>query len=437
MSDALANQPSRVISGIGTQAANTFFQAAGTLLLHPVIVLPILIYLLGGTPAQIAWYAVITGIGNGIGAPVGSVVASRPELTRLIAGILLAIQSIGFLLLTFTALRADALANASLLQLSASGFLLLILPTGILLRIVDQSREYARAAIGTVAITVIGVAGVVLAAFGTWRLLDTDVSGPDDLLGRILLPGSLSLLCATWLGMMPILASDHFPYPARPLPGIHRPGFFSNAPLMRYSAFHLLDGLSRFADPFILVAVLSHLTPQIQWIGGAVLAFAIGEAIARMVMALSRRQPNPRSAIVAGVFLRAAALIIIAFLPTIADASLLAERESSEAWQNWILVVAALALGAGYWTTHTGNASYVQSITPPSTRELTRALVGGVLTVVAFAPIIAVQMLESTSLEVLLRYGAGAAVIALLFSPIIVRPYSQPRKRRGAWSLRL
>lgn len=436
MNNALADQPFSAISGIGRQSAHTFFQTAGTLLLHPVIVLPALIYVLGGAPAQIAWYAIVAGVSYGIAVPVGSIIASHPHITRPTAGILLAIQVIGFLFLAFTALRAGGISDDSLLRLSAIAFLVLVLPTGILMRIIEQSREYARAALSSAVITLIAIAAVALAGLGVWRLTGASSLGPDDLLGRVLLPGALALLCATWLGVLPILTSDHLPYPARRLPVSSAPGFFTNPPLMRYSAFQLLDGLSRFADPFIVVAITVTLAPSVEWWGGAILAFALGEAYARFVMSPSPRQPNPQSAIVAGIFLRAMSLIIVAFLPAIATTTLITDRDLSESWHNWTFVAAALLLGAGYWLGHAGSANYVQSITPPSTRELTRAVVGGVLTVTAFAPIIAVQMLDSNSFEVLMRYGAGAAVIVLLLSAIIVRPYSSPQRLRGSWSLR-
>lgn len=436
MNNAFANQPFRASSGVGRQSAQTFFQPVGALFLHPIIALPALIYLMGGTPGQIAWYAIIAGLSYGIAAPVGSLVASRPELTQRIAGVFLVVQAIGFLILTFAALRADGASAASLLRMSAVGFLLLVLPTGTLMRIIEQSREYARAIISTLSVTMLGMLGVALAGLGVWRVSSVASLSPGELLGRILLPGALALLCATWLGLAPILRSSHVPYPARNLPTSTAPGFFTNAPLLRYSGFQILDGASRFADPFIVVAVAATLAPAPEWWGGAILAFALGEAIARFIMSPSARQPNSRSAIVTGALLRALSLIIVAFLPAMAATSLITDRNASETWLNWIFVAATLLLGAGYWLSLAGNASYVQSITPPSTRELTRAIVGGALTVAAFAPIIAVQMLDSLSIEILMRYAAAAAVAALLVSSIIVRPYSQPPRRRGSWSLR-
>ncbi len=436
MNNALANQPLSSVSGIGRLSAHFFFQPAGSLLLHPVIVLPAFIYLLGGTAAQIAWYAIITGLAYGIAAPIGSVIASFPQLTRWIAGALLVVQSVGFLIVMFTALRAGGVSDDSLLRLAATGFLVLILPTGILLRIIDQSREYARAPISPTMIIALTSAAVLLTGLGIWRLADTPNPGIGDLLGRLLLPGALALTAATWLGLLPMLTSDHLPFPARSLPGTNAPGFFTNAPLMRYTGFQLLDGLSRFADPFILVVVVASLAPELVWLGGAALAFACGEAAARFLMLSSRLQPNPRTAIVSGTFLRTLALILLAFLPALATTTLFVDWGLPEVWQRWTFVLAALLLGAGYWLSHAGNADYIQSITPPSTRELTRAVIGGVVMITAFAPIIAVALLDTISFEVLLRFGAGAAVITLVASSMIVRPYSLPTRRTGSWSLR-
>lgn len=435
MNNTLASQPYRAISGIGRQSAQLFLQPAGSLLLHPVIVLPAFVYLLGGSAAQVAWYAVVAGIAYGIAGPIGSLVTSFPQLTRLVAGVLLAMQMLGFLIIAFAALRAGSISDDGLLGTAATGFLILMLPTGILLRIVEQSREYARVSISPIAITMVAGAAMLLTGFGIWRLTDSQGADVAELLGRLLLAGALALAAATWLGLLPMLTSDHLPYPARTLPSTNAPGFFTNAPLMRYTVFQLLDGVSRFADPFILVGVIALFAPDLVWWGGAALAFAVGEAASRFIMT-SSRQPNARTAIVFGVFLRAMTLILIAFVPTLATTTFMTEQNLSQNWQNWIIVVAALLLGAGYWLSHAGNARYIQSITPPSTRELTRAVIGVVLIVTAFAPIIAIHMLDSMSFEVLLRYGAGASVIVLLTTAMIVRPYSQPGRRGGSWTLR-
>lgn len=435
MNNALAGQQFRSMSGIGKLSAYLLFQPAGSLLLHPIIVLPAFVYLLGGSPGQVAWYAIVAALGNGIAAPLGSVVAAYPRITRPIAGVLLLVQGIGFLVIAFAALRAGSVSNDSLLTVSMTGFLLLILPASVLLRIVEQSREYARAAVAPAMTTLLASSVVVLTGLGVWRLTDTGTLDSPELFGRLLLPGALTLIAATWLGMLPILTSDHLPYPARTLPSTDAPRFFSNPPLMRYAGYRLLDGLSRFTDPFLLVAVSALLAPGIIWWGAAVLAFAVGEAAARLVMSSSRR-PNARTAVVFGTFLRAMTLILIAFLPTIADTALFTDWGVSENWSHWTFVFATFILGAGYWLSHAGNAEYIQSITPPTTREVTRAVIGVVVMITAFAPVAAIRMLDSISVDILLRFGAGATVTVLLASAMIVRPYSSPGRRSGSWSLR-
>ena len=227
MNNVLANNQLRSISGIGSQSAYFFFQPAASLLLHPVIVLPAFIYLLGGTPAQIAWYAVIAGLAHGIAAPVGSVVASRPQLTRVVAGVLLAVQGLGFLILAFAAFRAGGSSDDSLLSTAATGFLVLILPSGMLVRILEQSREYARTSVSPGVVTGLACASVLLTGFGIWRLADVSSPAIPEVLGRLLLPGALALLATVWLGLLPMLTSDHLPFPARTLPDTRAPKFFS------------------------------------------------------------------------------------------------------------------------------------------------------------------------------------------------------------------
>ncbi|HYH11518.1 MAG TPA: hypothetical protein VD789_04105, partial [Thermomicrobiales bacterium] len=98
--------------------------------------------------------------------------------------------------------------------------------------------------------------------------------------------------------------------------------------------------------------------------------------------------------------------------------------------------VAATALGASYRLARTGHHAYVRSISSPHTRDLSLTIVGIILIVTAFAPLIAVRILDGQEIERLLQIGVGASIISLLATALIVPTYEAPRKARGAWSLR-
>lgn len=436
MNDALSNAPWRLAAGIPAYAIARIFQEASNLLLQPVITLPVLIYLLGGSPTQVVWYAIVAGIASGIASSIGALIAALPTSSKPVLGVLLVVQAIGFLTSGIVAFRADAMSNDSLLRFSAAAYLLLAVPSAMLARVSEQAHEYGRSSAATVPGTVPGTAGTLVAAAAIWNMFDTRGLGPDDLLARVLLGGALASAAAAWLSSYQTLVASQLPFPARAMPSIRSPRFFSNKPLIRYCVFRLIHGFARFADPFILIAVLTLLTPGIVWIGGAVLAFGIGDAAARVVSTRAYSDLNVRTLFTISGFLHIVALIIVAFLPNILNSSVVTERNPSVQWQNWSIIIAALALGASYLFAHTGHRAYIRSISSPQTRDVSLTVAGAVLVLTAFAPIIAVRILNAVEVDTLLQIAVGASVIALLATALIVPPYSTPRHRRGAWNLR-
>jgi hypothetical protein len=269
-----------------------------------------------------------------------------------------------------------------------------------------------------------------------WRLFDAGGMGSDDLLARALVGGALLATAGAWLAHYPTLLATQLPHPARPMPQVTWPGLFSNRPLLRYVGFQLVEGLARFADPFLLVGVITLISPGVAWIGGAVLAFAVGDALARAIATRAFRPSNVRGIFIVAGFLHVLAFIIVAFAGDVLGASVVSDRDLSESWRNWGTVLAALALGASYQLMRTGHVAYIRSISSPGTRDLSLSA-GGIVTIVtAFAPLIAVQILDTRDVATLLQIGAGASMISLLATALVVPTYAPPRRPWSAWGLR-
>jgi hypothetical protein len=436
MIDALSTIPIRDIALTPRYPVSRFLRNAAEILIHPIVTLPVLVYLLGGDPGQIILYAIMAGIATGLAGPAGTLVAVLPDTARIVLVALLAIQALGFLGSTILALGIDAFGNDSLLRLTATSYLLLAVPTAMLARIAEQGHEFRRAAAASIAGVVPAVTGVLLAGLMVWRLFDAGGMGPDDLLARVLVGGALLAAAASWLASYPTIMAIQLPHPARPMPEIRSPRVLKNEPLMRYLGFQVVHGLARFADPFLLVGVLTLIAPGIVWIGGAVLAFAVGEAISRLLAVRAYDGFNVRVIFTVSGFLHVIAYIVIAFAANVLDASVVADRDPSEAWKNWAVVLAAAALGASYLLARTGHHAYIRSISSPGTRDLSLTAAGIVMVLTAFAPIIAVQILDTRSIATLLQIGAGASIIGLLATALIVPTYAAPRRPRNAWGLR-
>ena len=436
MNDALSSAPLRYASSIPRYPISRLLHNAADLLVHPVITLPVLIYLLGGESSQIVWYAIIAGVATGMAAASGALVARRPRASRVVIVPLLIMQATGFLVAALLALGIDSFANDTMLRFGAIAYLLLVVPTAMLARISEQSHEYRQSTSASLGGVVPAIIGSLVAGLIIWRMFDAEGMGPGELLARLLVSGALFATAAAWLASYPTLLASHLPHPARPMPEVRWPRILSNRALLRYSGFQLIRGISRFADPFLLVGVVTIIAPDVVWIGGAVLAFAAGDAIARVLATNAYEGFNVRVIFTISSFLHAVAFIVIAFAADVLDSSVIADRDPSDQWTNWAVIVASATLGASYLFARTGHHAYIRSISSPGTRDLSLTVVGIVMIVTAFAPIISVRLLEEQDMATLLQFGAGASIISLLATALIVPTYAAPRRPRGAWGLR-
>jgi hypothetical protein len=416
--------------------ASRVLVSAASLLIHPIVTLPVLVYLLGGEPRQIVIYAIIAGIAGGLAGPVGTVIAKTPDVTRIVIVSLLAAQALGFILAVMAGLGAGGLSNDALLRIAALAYLLVTVPGSVLARIGEQGHEFRRAASASLGGILPAVAGTLLAGLMVWRLFEAGGMGSDDLLARALVGGALLATAGAWLAHYPTILAEQLPHPARPMPDVTWPGLLSNRPLLRYAGYRLVEGTARFADPFLLVGVITLISPGVAWIGGSVLAFAIGDTLARAIATRAFRPSNVRGVFIAAGFLHVLAFIIVAFAGDVLGASVISDRNLSETWRDWGAVLAALALGASYQLMRTGHVAYVRSISSPGTRDLTLSA-GGIVTILtAFAPLIAIQILDTRDVATLLQIGAGASIISLLATALIVPTYAPPRRPWSAWGLR-
>ncbi len=426
----------REASGLARYPIARLFTSGAQLLLHPILILPVLVYLLGGSPGQIAWYAIVAGIASGLAAPSSALVAVLPSSARLVIAVLLGFQAFGFLLAGAVGLGADAFGDRTLLRIAAVAYLLTVITAAMLARISEQGHEYRQAAAASRRGVLPSIIGTAVAAVVIWRLFFVGGMGSDDLLGRLLLGGALFAAAGSWLAAYPTLLARQLPHPARPMPAVRSPDLRSNRPLRRYSLFHAVRGISRFADPFLFVGVLTILAPSITWIGGAALAYALGEGIARLASTQAFGAFNVRSLFTISGTLHAITYIVIAFAADILNTSLIAEREPSGQWRNWAVVIAAIAFGASHRFARTGHHAYVRSISSPGTRDISLTVIGAVMFITAFSPLIAVWTLEDRELATLLQIGAGASIIGLLATALVVPTFAAPRRHRDAWSLR-
>lgn len=416
--------------------ASRVLVAAASLLIHPIVTLPVLVYLLGGDPGQIVIYAIVAGIASGLAGPVGAVVAAKPESSRIVIVSLLAVQALGFVVAVMAGLGADGMGHSTLIRFAAIAYLLLTIPGTLLARIGEQGHEFRRAASASISGILPAVAGTLLAGLMVWRLFEAGGMGSDDLLARALVGGALLAAAGAWLAHYPTILATQLPHPARPMPTVIWPGLLSNRPLMRYAGYRLIEGIARFADPFLLVGVITLISPGVAWIGGAVLAFAVGDALARALATRAFKPSNVRGVFITAGFFHALAFIVVAFAGDVLGASVISERNLSESWRDWGAVAAALALGISYQLMRTGHIAYIRSITSPGTRDLSLSASGIVAVVTAFSPLIAVQVLDTRDVATLLQFGAGASIISLLATALVVPTYAPARRPWSAWGLR-
>ena len=344
--------------------------AIGETVLHPIVVLPAIAFLLGGSNYQVAAFAAIA-LASWALAPLLMLmlrsISGRPYPIVFGAGIvrLGAIAAVGVMGFRIDDVSADRIVStligsylayqvASAIAVQASASLIASGVPGSRQVITFRRRSFA------------AVAAAVAGACAVWSVFRSDESFQDSV-GLILMFAAIAIFSATWflLSIPGGAVSSPMPRPGR-LPATINNAFRAAA-FRRYISFKLLLALAAAVDPFLIVYGFQQLGLDVEHIGWAIVAIASGQAVGFLVWPAWVARHGPRVPFQVATLLRLLLLTWVVALPTISTSRVYADRFDSPdaAMRGFALgfVLLGLAASAG----NVANQRYVMEIAPRDT----------------------------------------------------------------------
>jgi hypothetical protein len=407
-------------------------------ILHPIFLLAAVALLLNGSPYQIAAFTVIA-LGSWT---ISAVIVARLQRTlRYAYPVVIGMSVIRLLavaFLAFTAFRSPNHDPEDVIRSLLVGFLVYQVSSAVIgqasvVTVVGtpptarRGIVFRQRAIMCAMIAVIGGAVV-------WSVYRSEDDIRDGL-GVLLILAALATAAATWfiLSVPGGKSGGFLGDSALQLPG----GLFrslGSGAYRRFLLFRIALGLASAADPFIIVFGFREIGLELEDIGLAVVAFAIGQFAGVVIWPVWSDRQSPRGLLQITALLRVLVLVVTVAIPAISTSTLYADRFSSpDAAVRLFLSLFAL-LGLAVSAHATANQRYLLDISAPGSTHQTVATTNVVHGLLAFTPFAAAYLIDRISLEETLWIAAATAFVALLISGSLVESRVQVRRRIGIWN---
>lgn len=413
-------------------------QALADSILHPVILLSAVTALLNGSNVQIAAFTVIALASWTISAVI---MTSLHHLVRRSGAVVLgagAVRLLAIAFLTVTAFRSPGQPPQDVIRALLIGFFIYQVSSAVLGRASVRSiAGSSPSAVCAIIFRQRGIIGAIIAMIGgavVWSV-NRSVIDIREAIGVLFILAALSVAAATWfLFAMPGTKRTRRPEDKAAMlsSGLFRP--FRTRSYRTFFLFRVALGLAAAADPFIIVFGLRRVGVELDDIGLAVVAYAIGHLAGILIWPHWSPHQNARAPLQVAALLRVLALVITIGIPAIVASTLYTDRFASPEPAARLFLAQYILIGLAVSAHGWANQRYLQDIsTPDSTHQavMTTNVVHGIL---AFAPFLAALLIDRTSLDEMLWVATAVAFIALLISGFLTESRVFVVRRTGTRS---
>lgn len=413
-------------------------QAIADSILHPFILLGAVAFLLNGSNYQIAAFTIIALASWTISAVIlttlqRTIVRAYPIMIGASAVRLLAVT-----LLALTAFRSPQWNPEDVVRVLLFGFLLYEVSSAIIgLLSVAPLAGVPTTAKRSIVFHRRAVAGTIVAVIGgavVWSV-NRSVDDIRAAIGVLFILAAISTIAATWF-LLAIpggkrLGRAGYPDSAGP-GGLFRP--FGSGPYRRFLLFRIAIGLAAAADPFIIVFGFREIGLDLEDIGLALMAFAIGHLAGVLIWPRWSVRRSPRAPLQIAALLRLLALVFTIGIPAIVTSTLYTDRFTSPDVAIRLFLIQFACIGLAVSAHATANQRYLIDISAPVSMHQVVATTNAVHGVLAFAPLGAAYLIGRTSLDEMLWFAAALAFVALLISGFLVESRVYISRRTGLWN---
>jgi len=414
---------------------NAALGAIAGIVLQPVIVLAAVAFLFGGGAYQVAAFAVIAlaswalapllmlAVSSSMGDAYPIVLGAG--VVRFIAVIVIGI--IGLQIDDMSTGRVVSWLIVAYLVYQVSSAIATHSTSGLILASIPRNQHmliFRRRGLAA------GLAAVI-AGLACWSVFRSDETF-QRAVGLVLMLAALSLASATWflLSVRGRPTRTSVPQPRRLL--ATAANAFQSAPFRRYLWYKGLLALAAAFDPFVIVFGFQQLGLDVAYLGGAVLAYALGQLGGQLLWARWIFRHGARVPFQIAALFRLLFLTLSISLPALATSDFYADRFDDREVAMGAFAAGFALLGLAMSAGRAGNQRYVMEIVPRGAIQGSILAANAVAGLLAFAPFGVAWLLARYDLERLLWGAIGVTIVALLASGLLVDARVRIRTAPGA-----
>lgn len=399
-------------------------------ILQPFTFLAAVVWLFGGSYADVAIIAVAAGMSYALGSAIMPFALAKVEDIRLV-------------LLGASVVRAFASAIIAVIGWQATSlddaYVVLWLVIALLFYQVSSAANVSRNPRSFIANQdqptsarsrqVVGAIAGTLGGIIAWRALGNRDLSFEQATGMLLFLAGTASLGSVWFQITaPVRYRDlHQKLPIPAWTDIER--VLRTPEIRRYLGVRLVFGLATLADPFLIIYGINYLRLNIWYLGAVMLAVVFAQLVGGAIWTFFGEMPGSRKAIQLAAVLRFIALTLAVSVPFIGTSAWYQTTFNGPAVASWLYVSVFFLIGLSQNTFSRNEQHYAMNrlqdgrLFPAMDMVLNLALV-----VTALTPIVGVLLIEATSLRVTIAITAGIAFVAFLCTAFLVARRQLPRR---------
>lgn len=400
-------------------------------ILQPSTFLAAVVWLFGGTYADVAVIAVAAAMSYAIGSVIMPFALAKVDDIRLVLLGASTVRALASAIIAVVGWQAGSLDPDSVVLWLVIGVLFYQVssatnvsrnPRSFIANQDQPTSARSRQLIGALA----GVVGGIVA----WRTLGNRDLTFEDAAGMLLfLAGSASLGSVWFQVTAPVRYRDlHQKLPVPAWHDVQR--VLENGELRRYLWIRLISGLATFADPFLIIFGMMHLRLNLWYVGAVVLAVVLAQIAGGAIWTFFGDMPGSRKAIQFAAILRFAALTLAVSVPIIGTSAWYRSTFDGPDVASWLFVSVFFLIGLSQNTLSRNEQHYAMNrLRDGALFPALDLVLNAVLVIISLTPFLGVLLIQWTSLRMAIAVAAGVAFVAFLSTAFLVARRKLRRRR--------
>lgn len=400
-------------------------------ILQPSTFLAAVVWLFGGTYADVAVIAVAAAMSNALGSVIMPLALAKVDDIRLVLLGASMVRAAASAIIAVVGWKAGSLGAETVVLWLVIGVLFYQVssvanvsrnPRSFIANQDQPTSARSRQFVGAVA----GVFGGIVA----WRALGNGELGFEDAAGMLLfLAGSASLGSVWFQVTAPVRYRDlHQKLPVPAWSEVQE--VLGNKEVRRYITVRLVFGLATFADPFLIIFGMMHMRLNLWYVGAVVLSVVLAQIVGGAIWTFFGDMPGSRKAIQFAAILRFAALTLAVAVPFLGTSWWYRATFDGPAVASWLYVSVFFLIGLSQNTLSRNEQHYAMNrLRDGRLFPALDLVLNAILVVTALTPFLGVLLIEATSLRMTIAIAAGVSFVAFLSTAFLVARRRLRRRR--------